>query len=279
MAKPRQRRKSRSGNSNGASQNAKRNMKKRLHRAPAIKGPDVLRENWDKKLTPRQNFAKLGLLSDLRLRDSGGAESLKGLPLSINDSSSSSRTFGAQSSSAAPVVRKGMGRITRDADGNAQIVEGEEEDEETPWGRPLDTFGHEEVQMDERMYARRAQTDDDEDGNEDEDEDQRSTSEEVDDLAGGSQEALRPLPEAAQGASAKTKVVESLEALAATARPVPRHQSMLERSWLQRLVESHGDDVESMVVDKRGNPWQKTAGEIRRAIKKAGGVAAIRASL
>ncbi|CEH15336.1 Nucleolar protein (NOP16) involved in 60S ribosomal subunit biogenesis [Ceraceosorus bombacis] len=275
MAKPRQRRKSRSGNSNGASQNAKRNMKKRLHRAPAIKGPDVLRENWDKKLTPRQNFAKLGLLSDLRLRDSGGAESLKGLPLSITGSS---RTFGAQSSSAAPVVRKGMGRITRDADGNAQVVEDEEEDEETPWGRPLDTFGHETVQMDERMYVMRAPTDN-EDGNEGEDEDQRSTSEEVDDLAGGSQEAMRPLPEAAQGASAKTKVVESLEALAATARPVPRHQSILERSWLQRLVESHGDDVESMVVDKRGNPWQKTAGEIRRAIKKAGGVAAIRASL
>jgi nucleolar protein 16 len=36
-------------------------------------------------------------------------------------------------------------------------------------------------------------------------------------------------------------------------------------------VQKYGDDSEAMARDLKLNVWQKTAGEIRRMIKKAGG--------
>ncbi|KAK8854955.1 nucleolar protein 16 [Kwoniella newhampshirensis] len=71
----------------------------------------------------------------------------------------------------------------------------------------------------------------------------------------------------------KTEVVRKLEAIAATAAPVERHTSTSERTWLQHLIDRYGDDTESMAKDHKLNVWQKTEGEIKRMIKKAGGVA------
>ncbi|WVR07347.1 nucleolar protein 16 [Kwoniella sp. DSM 27419] len=75
----------------------------------------------------------------------------------------------------------------------------------------------------------------------------------------------------------KTEVVRQLEALSAQSAPVNRHTSTSERTWLQNLVDKYGDDVESMFRDKKLNVWQKTPGEIKRMIKKAGGVDKLRA--
>jgi hypothetical protein len=63
----------------------------------------------------------------------------------------------------------------------------------------------------------------------------------------------------------------ALEALSATSAPVIRHSSTSEKTWLHDLVAIHGDDTEAMARDKKRNVWQKTEGEIRRMIKKAGG--------
>ncbi len=41
--------------------------------------------------------------------------------------------------------------------------------------------------------------------------------------------------------------------------------------FLQKLISKHGQDVVAMTRDRRLNPDQRTEGEIRRAIKKAGG--------
>ncbi|ODO07619.1 nucleolar protein 16 [Cryptococcus wingfieldii CBS 7118] len=71
---------------------------------------------------------------------------------------------------------------------------------------------------------------------------------------------------------AKTEVVRQLELLAATSAPVVRHTSTSERTWLQQLVDKYGDDTARMTRDKKLNVWQKTEGEIKRMIKKAGGV-------
>ena len=49
-----------------------------------------------------------------------------------------------------------------------------------------------------------------------------------------------------------------------------RHQSEREREWLQRLVEKHGDDVAAMARDRKLNPYQQTASDIKRRLKKAG---------
>lgn len=39
--------------------------------------------------------------------------------------------------------------------------------------------------------------------------------------------------------------------------------------WLQELVDMHGEDVEAMARDRRRNVWQKTPGELRRALGMA----------
>lgn len=51
---------------------------------------------------------------------------------------------------------------------------------------------------------------------------------------------------------------------------------MSERTWLQQLVDKYGDDNEKMARDRKLNVWQKTEGEIKRMIKKAGGVQLLR---
>jgi hypothetical protein len=53
--------------------------------------------------------------------------------------------------------------------------------------------------------------------------------------------------------------------------PVPRFTSKGEMLFLQKLISKHGRDVTAMIRDRRLNPDQRTEGEIRRAIKIAGG--------
>lgn len=62
-----------------------------------------------------------------------------------------------------------------------------------------------------------------------------------------------------------------LENLAACATVRERHASMGERSYLERLIKKYGDDLHKMARDRRLNPEQRTANELRRAIAKAGG--------
>jgi hypothetical protein len=68
----------------------------------------------------------------------------------------------------------------------------------------------------------------------------------------------------------------ALEALAASAAPVTRHSSTSERTWLSQLAKTHDDDYERMARDKR-NVWQKTPGELKRMVRKAGGVGKLKA--
>ncbi|WVQ85708.1 nucleolar protein 16 [Cryptococcus sp. DSM 104549] len=75
---------------------------------------------------------------------------------------------------------------------------------------------------------------------------------------------------------AKTEVVRQLEALAATSAPVNRHSSVSERTWLQQMVDQYGDDTAKMARDRKLNVWQKTEGEIKRMIRKAGGIEKLR---
>lgn len=129
MANPRQRLKARSGTFKGSSASSKRRQKQRLVKAPAIKGPDVLKEKWDKKKTVKQNYAALGLASDLKMRPSGGVEALP----------QSEDTEEAEPTPSSSRPAKGLGRIIRDADGNViDIIEGgDEDDDATPWGKSM----------------------------------------------------------------------------------------------------------------------------------------------
>ena len=53
---------------------------------------------------------------------------------------------------------------------------------------------------------------------------------------------------------------------------VARHSSHGELGVLRRLVAKYGEDVEGMARDRKLNVDQRSAGQLRRAITKAGGV-------
>jgi len=67
----------------------------------------------------------------------------------------------------------------------------------------------------------------------------------------------------------KTAVVEALENLAETDKPVPRFSSNGEIDFLKKLIAKHGHDCSAMAKDRRLNPCQWTAGQLDRASKKA----------
>lgn len=69
-----------------------------------------------------------------------------------------------------------------------------------------------------------------------------------------------------------SKIVQQLERQADTegqAPKKPRHQSKREEEWITRLVERHGDDYQAMARDRKLNPMQQTAGDLRRRINKS----------
>ena len=53
---------------------------------------------------------------------------------------------------------------------------------------------------------------------------------------------------------------------------MPRFLSEGEIGYLRRLVERHGENLEAMARDRKLNPDQRTAGELMRLMKKAGGL-------
>ncbi|PWZ02980.1 hypothetical protein BCV70DRAFT_9255 [Testicularia cyperi] len=257
MANPRQRRKSRSSASTKPSLNAKKSMKKKLARSPTVKGAEVLKQGWDPKLTARQNYAQLGLVASLDVRpNTGGVDRADpthpdNVALAKTGSSSSSssslRTGDADGEGAVDggaktnKTRKGMARVIRDDAGNiVDVIEAENEVAEssaTPWGKPMRDIEADDEEIETYMPPQKPTL----------------------------QRGEKPNP-----------VIQQLDSLAASAAPVERHTSNLEAEWLINLVARHNDDFHAMAHDRTLNPWQKTPGEIKRAIKKAGGLDTLR---
>ncbi|KAH9951308.1 ribosome biogenesis protein Nop16 [Amylocystis lapponica] len=244
MANPRQRRKMRSG-SHKPVQHSRR-AKKLLKKQPPIRGPQVLQDAWDKHKTVRQNYEALGLVASLNPTLAGGVE--RPLPASGSradapdtltrpDASSSSSVTGAGA------LPKGFGRIVRDEDGNVVDIQLGEE----PAGEELE-------------------------GSDDVLDPAHAHNEEVSGWIGmGMSSQARPRV----SNSENSRVVQALEQISQSRSKVPRFSSTGERGSLVRLVSKYDQDVEGMARDRKLNPDQRTAGELSRAIKKAGGFAAL----
>ncbi|CUA75865.1 hypothetical protein RSOLAG22IIIB_01865 [Rhizoctonia solani] len=247
MANPRQRRKSRSGSHSAVKQS--RRAKKNLRKHPAIKGPKALQDAWDKKKTVKQNYEAMGLVHSLNPIAQGGTEKTL---LSTTEPDVSTPT--PVPSNALPV---GRGRIIRDENGVVIGVELPTETE-TPvvnqqrkkevWGDPMDDSDEEADKM---------------------------ISPEASDWVKIGKAPPKEEPEPpGLGISQKKKrkeVVGALEKLSASGVKTQRHASMHEIVWLKELVAVHGTDIGAMAHDLKRNVWQKTPGEIKRAINKAGG--------
>lgn len=70
-----------------------------------------------------------------------------------------------------------------------------------------------------------------------------------------------------EGEGESTGIVKTLEAEARNEAPKKkRHQSEREVEWLSGLVARHGDDYDRMARDRRLNPMQQTAADIRKRV-------------
>jgi len=247
MANPRQRRKARSSSHKAVSHSkrAKRLQKK----MPSIRGPKALQDAWDPSKTVRQNYLALGLEHDLNPVSSGGCEVNITRTIDTNtrrpqttspDDLRSSVLQGPTVTSALP---KGFGRIIRDPSGDVVGVELPSDEDVSPapnWEQVIDPPVVTK-ESDLRKWAHDCR--------------ERSR-------GGGSK-------------SMEDSIVQDLENLAASAIIRERHTSSGERSYLERLVSKYGDDLHKMARDRRLNPNQRTANELKRAVARAGGFGAL----
>lgn len=141
----------------------------------------------------------------------------------------------AQQATVPSAGRAGMATVERDAEGNVVAIH-------EPGSGRADTAWGQALNSDD------------------------SDSEEQDDRGAEQSSAAAP-----QGKEMWT----ALEDAAQSAKPVERFASEGERGWLHRLVATHGTDTAAMSRDAGANVWQKTEGEIKRAIRKAGGFNAL----
>ncbi|KZT57150.1 hypothetical protein CALCODRAFT_496443 [Calocera cornea HHB12733] len=268
MANPRQRRKARSS----SYRTVKTSNAKKLRKHPALNAPDVLKKAWNVHKTVRQNYAALGLAQSLAPRPSGGTEAgparLPGsssdqpenVPVDATASAPDQDASPAGSSAKAKPLRKGFGRIVRDKDGNVvDVVLAEDEEDD-------------DVEMDEGTGTAVSQKR------------RKGKAEQEQTPWGPPMEDWVPdsaaVAERVLGAqkTKRTVITDELEKMAAQTTKLSRHASSNEVDLLRALIQQHGDDFDAMARDRKLNRWQKTGGELRRAIKKAGGQAAILAA-
>ncbi|KAI8360074.1 ribosome biogenesis protein Nop16 [Mortierella sp. GBAus27b] len=167
-----------------------------------IIGNKIIRENWDKKATLRQNYARLGLLPSLNGMK-GGVE--------VKDEQEVLENEQRSLEELAATLTEEQGIIQRDDHGNIiNIIVGKARTKE---------------EMEEFM-----------------------------------EREIEPV-------KAKTDVVRALEERAANALKKERYQSEGELEWAVKLVEKYGDDYDKMFWDRKLNPNQQTAAQLKKRIK------------
>ncbi|KAF9567602.1 hypothetical protein CPC08DRAFT_703133 [Agrocybe pediades] len=256
MANPRQRRKARSSSHRPVShsRHAKRNLKK----TPPIRGPKALQDAWDSKLTVRQNYARLGLVVNLDPSAAGGVEKPLGAQqhqLAAEESQPiASTSSSTQASASKPSVPAGFGRIIRDASGKVLGVELNEEEENS--GHTASIAHEDDVLMDDvesridqdarRQWATNFS---------------KSTAPH---FGQKNEELVHDLERISAPITGTTTLSIAVSGIGS------RHASSGEVKYLTPLVKKHGSNVEAMAGDIKLNPEQRTVGQLRRALKKAG---------
>ncbi|KAF8136112.1 ribosome biogenesis protein Nop16 [Boletus edulis] len=289
MANPRQRRKARSSSHKAVSHSkrAKRLQKK----MPSIRGPKALQDAWDPSKTVRQNYLALGLEHDLNPNSSGGSEVNITRAIDTNTRRPQQTTSSDDlRSSVLQGLPRGFGRIIRDSSGDVVRVElpSDEDASHTPKQEQVIDPLVVTKESDLRKWAH--------------DRPERSrggSSGSMEDsvvqgegwicsgYSTGIFDGVKVLPRDRQHEVVSCffshgKIFQSLtygpvdlENLAASANIHERHTSSGERMYLERLVSKYGDDLHQMARDRRLNPGQRTANELKRAVARAGGFGAL----
>ncbi|KAF9052696.1 ribosome biogenesis protein Nop16 [Panaeolus papilionaceus] len=236
MANPRQRRKSRSSSYKPVSQSRRAN--KNLKKVPPIRGPKLLQDAWDKQKTVRQNYANLGLVLSLDPITPGGTE-MRLEPQHQEPIASTSTSISTANQN--EIGPPKFGRILRDDSGN--VIGFELDDNEPPNGGESNKMEN----LNDDSEAHKCWID-------------LSTN---------------------QPSRVNQQLIEDLSAISAprtgtNTLSVPisgvgaRHVSAGELKYLNPLIQKYGGDITAMARDRRFNPEQRTSGQLKRSLKKAG---------
>ncbi|KAL4933063.1 nucleolar protein 16 [Aspergillus undulatus] len=195
-----------------------------------VLGNQIIADNWDRKATLTQNYRRLGLMHRLNA-PSGGSEKRKtaGGSEDVGNSLHIKGSVDAQKNAAVKDVK-----VERDPEtGKIIRVIRPEDDEVEIAGRKV-----------------------------------RASNPLNDPLNDISEVEIEVAP---QGKKSSNNIVQQLESQADAEGSVPkkpRHQSTRETEWITRLVERYGDNYAAMARDRKLNPMQQTAGDLRRRISK-----------
>ncbi|KAL4964876.1 nucleolar protein 16 [Aspergillus stella-maris] len=199
-----------------------------------VLGNQIIADNWNRKETLTQNYRRLGLMHRLNA-PSGGSEKRKtanGLE-EVGDSLHIKGSVDAQKSSAIQNVR-----VERDPEtGKIIRVIRPEDDEVEIAGRKVRASNPLNDPLNEIANV------------------------DIDVAPQGNGQGKKP-------ASDIVKQLESQADAESAVPKKPRHQSSRETEWIERLVARYGDDYAAMARDRKLNPMQQTAGDLRRRINK-----------
>jgi nucleolar protein 16 len=76
------------------------------------------------------------------------------------------------------------------------------------------------------------------------------------------------VPERREGESENPVIRQLEEAAMNGAKKAPRSQSSREQEWVERLVSKYGEDYGMMARDRKLNPMQQTAADIKKRVAK-----------
>lgn len=76
------------------------------------------------------------------------------------------------------------------------------------------------------------------------------------------------VPERREGETENPVIKQLEEAAMNGAKKAPRGQSQREQEWVERLVSKYGEDYAKMARDRKLNPMQQTAADIRKRVVK-----------
>lgn len=91
---------------------------------------------------------------------------------------------------------------------------------------------------------------------------------EIEDVEGEEWSGFAMVPERREGEEMNPVIQQLEDAARNGVRKAPRKQSTREEEWLERLVAKYGEDYGRMARDRKLNPMQQTAADIKKRVKK-----------
>lgn len=205
------------------------------HKRIVVTGSDIIRQRWDKNLSMAQNYKKLGLATKT------GSKKVRGLEEDLREKSLR-LTIQQGKNPHDQELRDLMEQQEREELDRNNIVVNDRKIPKLGAGEAFIVRG-DDGQVVEVIYGKDHQV-----GSDDEEEEWTG---------------FEDQPE-----EEDTETIKILQARAERAVANPHIQSEREQSWIEQLIEKHGDDVDGMFWDKELNIYQQSRGDLKKRIKK-----------